>query len=124
MSEEIIRINLWTVKTVTVCGTGTNLTFHDSIIPKLAPPPPLIAQKRSSPIDSLSRILPSASTICASITLSAPKPYFLIIGPYAPPVMKTQTRFLLYQCWNTLGPHPRRKSMDFAIFPNFVIKFA
>nr|GMD38219.1 zinc finger A20 and AN1 domain-containing stress-associated protein 5 [Ipomoea batatas] len=53
------------------------------IIPKLPPPPPLIAQNRSSPIDSLSRIFPFASTILASKTLSTARPYFLIMAPTA-----------------------------------------
>jgi hypothetical protein len=35
------------VKPVTICGTRTSLIFHESMIPKLAPPPPLIAQKKN-----------------------------------------------------------------------------
>nr|GMC84025.1 hypothetical protein VIGAN_01167800 [Ipomoea batatas] len=37
------------LNTVTVSGTGTSSSFQESMMPKLAPPPPLIAQKRSSP---------------------------------------------------------------------------
>nr|GMD10320.1 berberine bridge enzyme-like 15 [Ipomoea batatas] len=77
---------LGTVKTVTVAGTGTSLIFQASRIPKLPPPPPLIAQNRSSPIAALSRTLPVASTIRASKALSAARPYFLSMAPYAPPV--------------------------------------
>ncbi|RDX62475.1 hypothetical protein CR513_59189, partial [Mucuna pruriens] len=66
-----------TRKTVTVWGTGTNLIVNDTMTPKLPPPPPLIAQKRSSPMDFLSRRFPLASTICASTILSEAKPYFL-----------------------------------------------
>uniref|UniRef100_A0A7C8YHS2 Uncharacterized protein n=1 Tax=Opuntia streptacantha TaxID=393608 RepID=A0A7C8YHS2_OPUST len=78
---------LTTVKVVTVLGTGTSLTFQASIIPKLPPPPPLIAQNKSSPMAFLSKIFPSGPTILASTTLSTPNPYFLIIDPYAPPVI-------------------------------------
>ncbi|RDX69025.1 hypothetical protein CR513_51917, partial [Mucuna pruriens] len=53
--------------------------------PKLAPPPPRMAQNRSSPIDFLSRIAPSALTNLASMTLSTERPYFLIKFPYPPP---------------------------------------
>ncbi|KAF7835115.1 putative 6-phosphogluconolactonase 1 isoform X2 [Senna tora] len=41
---------LSTRKTVTVSGTRTNFTVYDNTTPKLPPPPPLIAQNRSSPI--------------------------------------------------------------------------
>ncbi|RDX97257.1 hypothetical protein CR513_19985, partial [Mucuna pruriens] len=54
---------LVTEKTVTVGGTGTSSIFHQRRIPKLPPPPPLIAQNKSSPMAFLSRILPFASTI-------------------------------------------------------------
>jgi len=74
-----------TVNTVTVAGTGTSLIFQANITPKLPPPPPRIAQKTSSPIAARSRIWPLASTILASRTLSAPRPNFLIMEPYAPP---------------------------------------
>ncbi|RDX62186.1 hypothetical protein CR513_59509, partial [Mucuna pruriens] len=70
-----------TRKTVTISGTGTSLIVNDTITPKLAPPPPLIAQKRSSPMDFLSRRFPLTSTICASMTLSTDKPYFLNMLP-------------------------------------------
>uniref|UniRef100_M4EFI9 Uncharacterized protein n=1 Tax=Brassica campestris TaxID=3711 RepID=M4EFI9_BRACM len=46
-----------------------------------------MAQNISSPIPFRSSILPLASTIFVSRTLSAPRPYFLIMEPYAPPVM-------------------------------------
>ncbi|KAF5816664.1 hypothetical protein HanXRQr2_Chr03g0136751 [Helianthus annuus] len=75
-----------TAKTVTVSGTGTSFIFHERMIPKLEPPPPLTAQKRSSPIELLSRILPCTLMNCASMTLSAARPYFLIIAPYPPPL--------------------------------------
>ncbi|PON38818.1 hypothetical protein PanWU01x14_309560, partial [Parasponia andersonii] len=75
-----------TVKTVTVDGTGSSRIFHDRTTPKLAPPPPRMAQKTSSPINFLSRILPSASTRTASTILSAASPYFLNIVPYPPPL--------------------------------------
>ncbi|KAF5797797.1 hypothetical protein HanXRQr2_Chr07g0284981 [Helianthus annuus] len=55
--------------------------------PKLAPPPPLRAQKTSSPMAFRSSIRPFASTSFTSSALSAPSPYFLIMEPYAPPVM-------------------------------------
>ena len=50
-----------TVNTVTVQGTGTSIIFHAIMTPKQAPPPPLMAQNGSSPMDSLSRILPLTS---------------------------------------------------------------
>ncbi|POO01086.1 hypothetical protein TorRG33x02_032690 [Trema orientale] len=74
-------------KTVTVSGTGTSFTLYDKTTPKLAPPPPRIAQKVSSPIDFLSRIFPFASTIFASTTWSLAKPCFLNMFPYPPPLM-------------------------------------
>lgn len=55
---------------------------HQRINPKLAPPPPMIAQNRSSPMDFWSRIL-----LVASMALSVARPYFVIIDPYAPPVI-------------------------------------
>ena len=90
--ERILNPASWsnvlvTVKTVRVLGTGTSLIFHDNIIPKLPPAPPLIAQKVSSPIAVLSSNLPLTSTSFASRTLSAARPYFLIKEPYAPPVI-------------------------------------
>uniref|UniRef100_A0A6N2N7J3 Uncharacterized protein n=1 Tax=Salix viminalis TaxID=40686 RepID=A0A6N2N7J3_SALVM len=78
---------LATLKTVTNGGTGTSFTFQEVMIPKLPPPPPLIAQNRSSPMAFRSRTLPWASIIRASMTLSAARPYFLNMVPYAPPVM-------------------------------------
>ncbi|RXH98855.1 hypothetical protein DVH24_011180 [Malus domestica] len=54
--------------------------------PKLAPPPPVMAQKRSSPIDFRSRSSPCTFTSCASTMLSTDKPYFPIILPYPPPL--------------------------------------
>nr|GMD10321.1 hypothetical protein PanWU01x14_309560 [Ipomoea batatas]GME01733.1 hypothetical protein PanWU01x14_309560 [Ipomoea batatas] len=74
------------VESVTVAGTGTSLIFQASRIPKLPPPPPLIAQNKSSPIAALSKTLPDASTTRASKALSAARPYFLSMAPYAPPV--------------------------------------
>ena len=64
---------LVTVKTVTVDGTGTKLTFQAVTIPKLPPAPPLIAPKRSSPMAFQLRILPLTSSIRASMRLSGPK---------------------------------------------------
>ncbi|KAL5714234.1 hypothetical protein ACHQM5_016223 [Ranunculus cassubicifolius] len=55
--------------------------------PKLEPPPPLIAQNRSSPIDFRSRSFPLTSTIYASRTLSAARPYFLHKKPKPPPLI-------------------------------------
>ncbi|KAJ6887380.1 hypothetical protein NC651_027651 [Populus alba x Populus x berolinensis] len=49
---------LVTVNTVTVDGTETNFTFQAVTIPKLPPAPPLMAQKRTSPMDFRSRSLP------------------------------------------------------------------
>uniref|UniRef100_A0A803R939 Uncharacterized protein n=1 Tax=Cannabis sativa TaxID=3483 RepID=A0A803R939_CANSA len=72
---------LTTLNTVTFSGTETNLIFHETITPKLAPPPPLIAQKRSSPMSALFKILPLTSTITASIILSTVNPCFLIKLP-------------------------------------------
>ncbi|KAL4360621.1 hypothetical protein GQ457_04G038670 [Hibiscus cannabinus] len=46
-----------TVNAVTVAGTGTRFSFHAKTIPKLPPPPPQIAENKSSPMVSLSRIL-------------------------------------------------------------------
>ncbi|WVZ00486.1 hypothetical protein V8G54_026557, partial [Vigna mungo] len=57
-------------KIVTFSGTGRSLMVNDTTTPKLAPPPPLIAQNRSSPMPFLSRRFPFTSTIFASITLS------------------------------------------------------
>uniref|UniRef100_A0A7C9DXP2 Uncharacterized protein n=1 Tax=Opuntia streptacantha TaxID=393608 RepID=A0A7C9DXP2_OPUST len=48
---------------------------------KLAAPPPLIAQNRSSPIVFRFITFPLASTTCASIILSIDKPYCLIMFP-------------------------------------------
>ncbi|XP_060974917.1 ras-related protein RABA5c-like isoform X1 [Cannabis sativa] len=62
-------------------STGTSLIFHQRMIPKLPPPPPRIAQNKSFPIISLSRIRPLTSTIRASRTLSAARPYFLSMAP-------------------------------------------
>ncbi|BAS77819.1 Os02g0235802 [Oryza sativa Japonica Group] len=76
----------WTVKAETTAGTGTRLTVQETTMPTLPPPPPLIAQKRPSPMAALSRSLPSASTTSASTTLSAARPYLRIIGPNPPPL--------------------------------------
>ncbi|KAL3833737.1 hypothetical protein ACJIZ3_008473 [Penstemon smallii] len=77
---------LETLKTVTSGGMRTRLILYAKMTPKLAPPPPLIAQKTSSPIPFLSRILPFASTILASTTLSTERPYFRTMVPYPPPL--------------------------------------
>ncbi|WVZ23167.1 hypothetical protein V8G54_001711 [Vigna mungo] len=78
--------DLETSKTVTVEGTRTSLIFHAVMTPKLDPPPPLMAQKRSSPISVLFSIFPFTSIIWASMTLSEAKPYFLKIVPNPPPL--------------------------------------
>ncbi|WVZ23868.1 hypothetical protein V8G54_002412 [Vigna mungo] len=52
---------LATLNTVTVDGTGTSFIFQATMTPKLAPPPPLMAQNRSSPMAFLSRRLPFTS---------------------------------------------------------------
>ncbi|BAS98164.1 Os06g0548150 [Oryza sativa Japonica Group] len=75
------------VNTVTVSGTRTSRSFQDSTTPKLSPPPPLIAQKRPSPMVVLFRSRPSASTRTASRTLSAARPYLRISVPNPPPLM-------------------------------------
>ncbi|KAJ0524214.1 hypothetical protein HanIR_Chr10g0502091 [Helianthus annuus] len=64
--------------------------------PKLPPPPPRMAQNTSSPMAFRSNIRPFASTILASSALSAPSPYFLIMEPYAPPVMCPPTPKLVH----------------------------
>ncbi|KAL5702362.1 hypothetical protein ACHQM5_027588 [Ranunculus cassubicifolius] len=45
-----------------------------------------MAQNRSSPIDFLSRSFPFTSTMRASRTLSADRPYFLHKNPSPPPL--------------------------------------
>ncbi|WVZ21777.1 hypothetical protein V8G54_000321 [Vigna mungo] len=52
---------LATLNTVTVGGTRTSFIFQVTMTPKLAPPPPLMAQNRSSPMAFLSRRLPFTS---------------------------------------------------------------
>uniref|UniRef100_A0A0E0IR22 Uncharacterized protein n=1 Tax=Oryza nivara TaxID=4536 RepID=A0A0E0IR22_ORYNI len=64
----------WTVNTVTVAGMGTSRSFQDKTIPKFLPPPPQMAQKRSSSMVALSRSLPLASTMVASRTWSEARP--------------------------------------------------
>ncbi|TVU30912.1 hypothetical protein EJB05_22565, partial [Eragrostis curvula] len=72
--------------TVTVGGTLTRLTFHDTTMPKLPPPPPRIAQKRSSPMADRSRRSPLAFTSLASTTRSMERPKRRIIMPIPPPL--------------------------------------
>ncbi|BAS98166.1 Os06g0548350 [Oryza sativa Japonica Group] len=95
----------WTVNTVTVAGTGTSRSFQDRTIPKLPPPPPRMAQKRSSPMAALSRSLPLASTMVASRTWSEARPCFRSIRPKPPPLRNPPTP--------TVGPtlpgNPRRE---------------
>ncbi|BAT14112.1 Os11g0496013 [Oryza sativa Japonica Group] len=74
------------VNTATVGGTIESFSRHDTTTPKLSPPPPRIAQKRSSPMRPLSRSSPSAFTIMASSTLSAPIPNLRIMSPIPPPL--------------------------------------
>ncbi|XLR01919.1 hypothetical protein HN51_056752 [Arachis hypogaea] len=62
---------------VTVDRTWTSLIFHAVMTPKLEPHPPLMAQNRSFPIVLLFSIVSLTLIICASITLSAARPYFL-----------------------------------------------
>ncbi|XBI39293.1 hypothetical protein VPH35_124098 [Triticum aestivum] len=73
------------VNTVTDSGTRTSRSFQDSTTPKLSPPPPLMAQKRSSPMAVLFRSLPPASTRTAFRTWSAARPYLRISVPKPPP---------------------------------------
>jgi hypothetical protein len=75
-----------TVNTETVSSTCTSRSFQDSTTAKLSPPPPLIAQKRSSPMVLLFRSLPSASRRRASRTLLEERSYLRISVPNPPPL--------------------------------------
>uniref|UniRef100_A0A7C9FGD3 Uncharacterized protein n=1 Tax=Opuntia streptacantha TaxID=393608 RepID=A0A7C9FGD3_OPUST len=82
-----VALNLLTLKTVTFSGTGTRLRVYDTMTAKLAPPPPRMAQNRSSPMVVRFRTLPWASTTTASITWSTDRPCLRIMFPYPPPLM-------------------------------------
>jgi hypothetical protein len=69
--------------TVTVPGAATVSKVNEVTMPKLPPPPPLSAQRRSPP--STVRCSPSAVTTWAAVSLSQVSPNLRAMTPSPPP---------------------------------------